>query len=123
MHFSGRPPCDLHVVIEAPRPAPEDGRRNSITRRLSPITCFCALFSQPTYDQFVALAGAAILIQERRTVAMLLRTLEAITTGHRASYQRVLTEARWSGPELGCTLAEFLLRQPDPERPRRPRGA
>jgi hypothetical protein len=71
--------------------------------------CFTSLFTQPTYQRFVTLCCAAILTQGRRTVANLLRTVGVLADGHRTSYQRVLSGARWSGLELGCALAAFLL--------------
>jgi len=73
------------------------------------LAAFAPAFSQPTAQRFFTLAVAAILTTGRRTVANLLRTLGHLAPGHRTSYQRVLSAARWSGLQLGCALARFLL--------------
>jgi len=67
-------------------------------------------FTAPTFDRFVLLTLSAILTTGRRTVANLLRTLGAVAPGHRTSYQRVLSGARWSGLKLACRLARLVLR-------------
>jgi DDE superfamily endonuclease len=67
------------------------------------------VFTQPTYTRFLTLAAAAILTTGRRTVANILRTAGGLAPGHRTGYQRVLSAAQWSGLELGCVLARFLL--------------
>jgi hypothetical protein len=67
-------------------------------------------FTDPTSRRFVTLLVAALLTTGRRTVANLLRTLGSLADGHRTDYQRVLSRAPWSGIELGCALAGFLLR-------------
>jgi hypothetical protein len=66
-------------------------------------------FSAPTFDRFALLAFAAILTTGRRTVANLLRTLRGLAPGHRTSYQRVLSSARWSGLQLACCLCRLVL--------------
>jgi hypothetical protein len=81
------------------------------------LAALAPVFTQPTYQRFLTLACAAILTQGRRTVANLLRTVGFLAAGHRTSYQRVLSEARWSGLELGCALAAFLLRHLIPDGP------
>lgn len=81
------------------------------------LAAFAPLFSQPTFDRFATLTDAAILTPGRRTVANLLRTLGTLAGGHRTSYQRILSAARWSGLDLGCALAAFLLRQQVPDGP------
>jgi hypothetical protein len=73
------------------------------------LAAFAPLFTHPTYARFLTLAGAAILTTGRRTVANVLRAAGGLAPGHRTSYQRVLSAAEWSGLELGCTLARFLL--------------
>jgi DDE superfamily endonuclease len=75
------------------------------------------LFTQPTWTRFLTLLTAAILARGRRTVANLLRTLGPLAQGHRTDYQRVLSRAPWSGIELGCALAGFLLRHLLPHGP------
>lgn len=67
-------------------------------------------FTPPTCRRFLALMAAAILCTGRRTVANLLRTAGPLAPGHRTSYQRVLSAARWSGLGLARALAAFLLR-------------
>jgi hypothetical protein len=66
-------------------------------------------FTSPTYQRFSALLVGAVLTTGRRTVANLLRTLRHLAPGHRTSYQRVLSRARWSGLELGCALMRLVL--------------
>ena len=70
---------------------------------------FAPLFTQPTFNRFVTLLAGVLLTPGRRTVANRLRTLGSLAPGHRTSSQRVLSAARWSGVELGCVLAGFLL--------------
>jgi hypothetical protein len=65
--------------------------------------------TEPTFRRFVLLALSAILTTGRRTVANLLRTLGCLAPGHRTSYQRVLSGARWSGLRLACLLCRQLL--------------
>jgi hypothetical protein len=77
----------------------------------------CSAFTCPTFDRFAALMAAAVLTPGRRTVANLLRTLGPLAHGHPTSYQRVLSDARWSGLRLGLRLAHFLLRRLPPGRP------
>lgn len=66
-------------------------------------------FTTPTFQRFTTLMVAAILTSGRRTVANLVRTLAGLAAGHRTSYQRVLSQAQWSGLQLACLLAHFLL--------------
>ena len=75
------------------------------------------VFTNPTYHRFLTLAAAAILTTGRRTVANLLRTVGDLAPGHPASYRRVLPAAEWSGLELGCALARFLLDHLVPDGP------
>jgi DDE superfamily endonuclease len=72
-------------------------------------------FTRPTFARFVTLLGAAVLTAGRRTIANLLRTTGRLAPGHRTSYQRVLSVARWSGLRLGCALAAYLLRHVVPD--------
>src|SRR5689334_8791960 len=81
------------------------------------LDCLAPLFTLPTSQRFLTLATAAVLTRGRRTVANLLRTLGTLTTGHRTSFQRVFSDARWSGLELGCALAAFLLHHLIPDGP------
>lgn len=66
-------------------------------------------FTAPTFARFVTLAAAAILTPGRRTVANVLRTAGDLAPGHDSSYRRVLSDARWSGLEVGCALARLLI--------------
>ena len=74
-------------------------------------------FNAPTFERFVLLTLSAILTTGRRTVANLLRTLGCLAPGHRTSYQRVLSSARWSGLKLACRLARLVLRLVPADRP------
>ncbi len=74
-------------------------------------------FTAPTFARFVTLAAAAILTPGRRTVADILRTADDLAPGHDSSYRRVLSDARWSGLEVGCALARFLLDRLTPDGP------
>jgi hypothetical protein len=74
-------------------------------------------FTRPTAARFATLLLAALLTTGRRTVANLLRTLRQLAPGHQTSYQRVLSRAPWSGLELGCALAAFVLRHLLPQGP------
>jgi DDE superfamily endonuclease len=67
-------------------------------------------FAAPTFERFVLLALSALLTTGRRTVADLLRTLGGLAPGHRTSYQRVPSEARWSGLRLACRLSRLAPR-------------
>jgi hypothetical protein len=74
-------------------------------------------FTRPTGRRFVVLLTAAILTQGRHTVANLIRSLGALAPGHLTDYQRVLSRAPWSGVQLGCALAGFLLAHLVPDGP------
>lgn len=81
------------------------------------LAAFAPHFTQPTYARLITLTAASILTTGRRTVANLLRTVGRLAPGHRTSYQRVLSQARWSGLELGCALARFVLDHLTPDGP------
>jgi hypothetical protein len=72
---------------------------------------FAPLFSHPTYQRFTLLLLAAILTTGRRTIANLLRTVGHLAPGDTSSYQRVLSQARWSGLRLSAALCRFALRR------------
>jgi hypothetical protein len=78
---------------------------------------FAPVFTRPTSRRFALLLIAAILTQGRRTVANLVRTLGGLAPGHRTDYQRVLSRASWSGVDLGCALAGFILLRLVPDDP------
>src|SRR5436309_2370374 len=73
------------------------------------LSALAPAFTMPTFHRFTTLMAAAILTTGRRTVANLLRTLGGLASGHRTSYQRVLSSAQWSGRQLACMLTHFLL--------------
>jgi DDE superfamily endonuclease len=73
------------------------------------VAALAPAFTQPTAGRFVTLLAAAVLTTGRRTVANLLRTVRHLAPGHPTAYHRVLSRAPWSGVELGCALAGFLL--------------
>src|SRR5262249_23660717 len=66
-------------------------------------------FTTPTIDRFALLAVSALPTTGRRTVANLLRTLRGFAPGHCTAYQPALSRATWSGLDLGCALAAFVL--------------
>lgn len=75
------------------------------------------VFTEPTFHRFVILMAAALLTTGRRTIANLLRTVGVLAPGHKTSYQRVLSGARWSGLRLACAFCRFLLRRWAPSGP------
>lgn len=74
-------------------------------------------FTQPTHRRLVILLGAAVLTVGRRTVANLLRTAAPLATGHRTTYQRVLSSASWSALNLACGLCRLVLTLVPDDRP------
>jgi hypothetical protein len=75
------------------------------------------VFTEPTARRFLVLLAAAVLTRGRHTVANLVRTVGTLAPGHRTSYQRVLSAARWSPLRLACTFTRFLVRRILPDRP------
>jgi hypothetical protein len=69
------------------------------------------VFTEPTARRFLVLLASAILTRGRHNVANLLRTGRALAPGHRTSYQRVLSAARWSPLQLAGAFTRFLLRR------------
>src|SRR5215211_2693412 len=67
-------------------------------------------FTRPTWRRCLLLLAAAILTTGCRTVANLLRTVGHLAPGDASSYQRVLSQARWSGLCLSAALCRSLLR-------------
>lgn len=74
-------------------------------------------FTSPTYQRVAVLLVGALLTTGRRTVANLVRTLRHLAPGHLTDYQRVFSRAPWSGVDLGCSLARFLLQHFVPDGP------
>ncbi len=72
-------------------------------------------FTRPTWNRFALLLASAVLTTGRRTVANLLRTAGPLATGHKTSFQRVLSAASWSGVRLACLLTGFVLARLVPE--------
>jgi hypothetical protein len=75
------------------------------------------VFTEPTARRFLVLLAAAILTRGRHTVANLVRIVRALAPGHRTSYQRVLSAARWSPLRLACAFSRFRIRRPLPDGP------
>src|SRR5512135_572856 len=76
---------------------------------LALLDCFAPVFTQPTYQRFLVLLGAAIITTGRRTVANLLRTAGSLAPGHVSSYRRVFSKARWSMLSLACALTRQVV--------------
>ena len=74
-------------------------------------------FTRHTFSRFTTLIVGAVLTTGRRTVANVLRTLGGLAAGHRTTYQRVFSSARWSGLQLGCALTRFVLERLVPSGP------
>jgi hypothetical protein len=72
---------------------------------------FAPIFTQPTFRRFTRLLLGAILTTGRRTIANLLRTVGPLAPGDASSYQRVLSQAQWSGLRLAAVLCRFALRR------------
>jgi hypothetical protein len=66
-------------------------------------------FTRPTCRRFTLLLAAALLTTGRRTIANWLRTAGPLAHGHRTTFQRVFSAARWSGLALGRARAGFRL--------------
>ena len=81
------------------------------------VAAFVFSFTSPTYQRFSTLLVGALLTTGRRTVANLLRTPRHLAPGHRTSYQRVLSRARWSGLELGGAPMRLVLDRLIPDGP------
>jgi hypothetical protein len=71
---------------------------------------FAPLFTQPTRRRFTLLLVAATLTTGRRTIANLLRIVGHLARGDASSYQRVLSQARWSGLRLAAVLGRLVVR-------------
>jgi hypothetical protein len=76
---------------------------------------FAPVFTQPTYRRFMILLLGTILTTGRRTVANVLRTVGDVAHGAPSSFHRVLSSTRWSGLQLACVLARFIVRHFYPE--------
>jgi len=90
----------------------------SIPRAAEPLIQELApAFTQSTFQRFVVLLFAAILVTGRRTVTNLLRTASAVAPGHPSSYHRVFSQRRWSSWPLARALTGYVLRHWIPEGP------
>lgn len=69
------------------------------------------VFTEPTFRRACVLLAAALLCRGRHTIAQLLRTVGALAPGDKTSYQRVLSQAHWSGLRLACAWCRFLVAQ------------
>jgi hypothetical protein len=76
---------------------------------LALLDSFAPVFTNPTYQRFLVLLGAAIITTGRRTVANLLRTAGSLAPGHVSSYRRVFSQARWSMVPLACALTRHII--------------
>jgi hypothetical protein len=95
----------------------------SIPRAAEPlIQEFAPAFTRPTFERFVVLLFAAILVTGRRTVINLLRTVSTLAPGHPSSYHRVFSKRCWSSWLLARGLAGFILCHFVPEGPVRTCG-
>src|SRR3954471_24243345 len=74
-------------------------------------------FTQPTYQRFALLMGAALLCTGRRTVANLLRVAAPLADGHVTSYQRVFSAASWSAMQLACYFCRLVVALRPPTSP------
>jgi hypothetical protein len=71
---------------------------------------FASVFTQPTFQRFVVVLLGAILTTGRRTMANILRTVGGLAKGDTSSFNRVFSQARWSGLQAACILARFIIR-------------
>ncbi len=78
---------------------------------------FAPAFTQPTWRRAQVLLFAAILTTGRHTIANLWRTAGILADGHPSTYQRVLSQARWSGLRLAAALGRFVFRHLVPAGP------
>src|SRR5207244_13164590 len=108
----GGPPRRVAWGVEPTSCAPAQGRPAMIlpTQAAAVLLPLAPAFTAPTFERFVLLALSAILTTGRRTVANLLPALGGLAPAHRTSYQRVLSEARWSGLKLACVLCRLVFR-------------
>jgi uncharacterized protein YerC len=74
-------------------------------------------FTRPTYHRFLVLALAAILTLGGRTIANLLRCLDALAPGDPTSYHRVFSRNRWSSWRLARLFAQKVLARFVPDGP------
>jgi len=70
---------------------------------------FAPVFTQPTWRHAQILLFAAILTTGRHTIANLMRTVGVLAHAHPCTYQRVLSQARWSGLALARALSRFIV--------------
>lgn len=90
----------------------------SIPRAAEPLILeFAPAFTRPTFQRFIVLLFAAILVTGRRTITNLLRTVSTLAPGHPSSYHRVFSHRCWSSWPLARALAGFILRHWVPEGP------
>ena len=73
--------------------------------------------TRPTCQRLVLLALAAILTTGGRTIAHLLRTLDALAPGHPSSYHRALSHRRWSTRRLARRYIAAVLHRFAPRGP------
>jgi uncharacterized protein YerC len=74
-------------------------------------------FTRPTYHRVILLALAAILTLGGRTIANLLRCLDALAPGHPSSYHRIFSRDRWRSLRLARHFAQKVLARFVPQGP------
>jgi hypothetical protein len=74
------------------------------------LSLFTPAFNPPIVPRAHLLAVAAILTTGRRTVSNLLRTVGHLAPGDPSSYDRVLSQAQWSGLCLAALLTRLVIR-------------
>src|SRR3954449_10519337 len=74
-------------------------------------------FTQPTYQRFTLLMGAALLCTGRRTVANLLRVAAPLADGQVTAYRRVFSSASWSAMQLACGPCRLVVALLPPDKP------
>jgi hypothetical protein len=79
------------------------------------LLAFSTTFTPPTFRRWLLLCVAAIVTPGRRTITNVLRTVDALVSGHPSSYHRVLSHRRWTLWGLGHSLASFILTHWVPE--------
>ncbi len=73
------------------------------------LSALAPVFTEPTFRRVCVLLAASLLCRGRHTVAQLLRTVGSLAPGDKTTYQRVLSQAHWSGLQLACALSRFLI--------------
>lgn len=78
---------------------------------------FSIALTEPTYRRLLILAIAAVLTTGCRTVSNLLRTVQALVSGHASSFHRVLSRRRFNSWILARLLIGYILNHFVPDGP------